>query len=87
MTSYAVANSVYEQSDVSPTLIMKRVADSSGARYSAHKEKARKYEPIAPVGTAYTPIGRVNIDELRRGAPKDVIGKVVRHNLLWIVRV
>lgn len=57
---------------------MRRIADSSGARYSVHKEQARKFEPIAPVGTSYTPIGRVNVDELRRGAPQDVIGRVVR---------
>lgn len=61
---------------------MKRVADSSGARYTAHKEQARKFEPIAPVGTNYAPIGRVNIDELRRGTPKDVITPVVRACIL-----
>lgn len=51
---------------------MKRVEDSSGARYTAHKEQARKFEPIAPVGTNYTPIGKVNINELRKAAPKPV---------------
>lgn len=56
---------------------MKRVEAASGARYSAHKEQARKFEPIAPVGTSYSPIGRPDINELRRGAPKDVITPTV----------
>ncbi|KAI0091405.1 hypothetical protein BDY19DRAFT_885422 [Irpex rosettiformis] len=56
------------ESDVSPALIMSRVAASSGARYSAHKEAPRKFEPIAPVGTNYVPIGKPDLDALRRGA-------------------
>ena len=51
---------------------MKRVEDSSGSRYTAHKEQPRKFEPIAPVGTSYTPIGKVDINEIRRAAPKPV---------------
>ena len=47
---------------------MKRVEAASGARYTAHKEQARKFEPIAPVGTNYTPVGKVDINELRRSA-------------------
>lgn len=53
------------QTDVTPALIMSRVEAASGARYSAHKEQARKVEPIAPVGTNYTPIGKVDISALR----------------------
>ncbi len=56
---------------------MNRVEAASGARYTAHKEKARKFEPIAPVGTNYSPIGRPDMNELRRGAPKDVITPTV----------
>ena len=51
---------------------MKRVEDSSGARYTAHKEQPRKFEPIAPVGTNYTPVGKVDISELRKSATKPV---------------
>ena len=65
------------EADVSPTLIMKRVEAASGANYSAHKEKPRKFEPITPVGTDYTPIGRPDIDSMRRGAPKDVVTPAV----------
>ena len=57
---------------------MKRVQSASGANYSFHKETSRKFEPIAPVGTNYKPVGQVDIAALRKGAPKDVIGKVVR---------
>jgi drebrin-like protein len=56
----------YAQADVSPALIMKRVEAASGANYSTHKEQARKFEPIAPVGTNYTPIGKVDIGALRK---------------------
>lgn len=65
------------QGDVSPVLIMKRVRDASGAKYSVHNESARRAEPIAPVGTNYTPIGKVDIGALRKGAPKDVISSKV----------
>lgn len=46
---------------------MKRVEAASGAKYSTHKEQARKFEPIAPVGTSYTPVGKVDIEALRKG--------------------
>lgn len=56
------------ESDVSPSLIMSRVEAASGAKYSSQKETARKFEPIAPVGTNYTPIGKVDIGAIRRDA-------------------
>ena len=40
---------------------MSRVEAASGAKYSAHKEQPRQIEPIAPVGTAYTPVGKIDI--------------------------
>ncbi|KAJ6624892.1 hypothetical protein B0H10DRAFT_2004715, partial [Mycena sp. CBHHK59/15] len=55
------------ETDVTPALIMSRVEAASGAKYSAHKEQARKFEPIAPVGTNYTPIGKPDISTLRKG--------------------
>ena len=45
---------------------MTKVEAASGARYSAHKEAPRRFEPIAPVGTNYTPIGRPDIAAMRR---------------------
>jgi hypothetical protein len=48
---------------------MSRVESASGARYSAHNEQARKFEPIAPVGTNYTPVGKVDIAAMRSAAP------------------
>ncbi|WAQ82301.1 hypothetical protein PtA15_2A618 [Puccinia triticina] len=47
--------------DVEPSHIMKKVADSSGAKYSVHNEKPVKREMPAPVGTNYKPIGRPDI--------------------------
>ena len=48
---------------------MSRVESASGAKYSTHNEKARKFEPIAPVGTNYVPVGKVDIKELRKAPP------------------
>ncbi|KAI0348788.1 hypothetical protein OH77DRAFT_1371773, partial [Trametes cingulata] len=56
------------EADVSPDLIMARVEAASGAHYSAQKEAPRKSEPIAPVGTNYTPVGKVDMAALRKGA-------------------
>ena len=59
------------QSDVTPKLIMSRVESASGAKYSFQKEQPRKFEPIAPVGSSYSPIGKVDIAAMRRdAAPK-----------------
>ncbi|KAF9224114.1 actin depolymerizing protein [Gyrodon lividus] len=57
------------ESDVTPSLIMKRVEAASGAKYSAHSEQPRKFEPIAPVGTNYAPIGRPDISAMRKVLP------------------
>ena len=46
---------------------MARVEAASGAHYSAQKEAPHKFEPIAPVGTNYTPVGKVDIAALRKG--------------------
>jgi hypothetical protein len=48
---------------------MKRVEAASGAKYSAHNEQSRKFEPIAPVGSSYTPIGRPDIAAMRKVPP------------------
>lgn len=48
---------------------MKRVEAASGAKYSAQKEAPRKFEPIAPVGTSYKPVGQVDIAALKRDVP------------------
>ncbi|EJD08583.1 uncharacterized protein FOMMEDRAFT_117069 [Fomitiporia mediterranea MF3/22] len=65
-----VAINARNEGDVTPEYILKRVADSSGSRYTAHKEQPRKFERIAPVGTNYTPIGKVDIGEIRKSATK-----------------
>lgn len=48
---------------------MRRVEGASGAKYSTHNEKPRKFEAIAPVGTNYTPIGKPDIAAMRRVPP------------------
>lgn len=48
---------------------MKRVEAASGAKYSSNREAPRKSEPIAPVGTSYTPVGRPDIAALKKAPP------------------
>ncbi|KAG8760164.1 hypothetical protein FRC14_003920 [Serendipita sp. 396] len=55
------------ESDLDSALIMKRVNDSSGSKYSVHNEKPRAAVPITPVGTSYTPIGQPDIQGMRSG--------------------
>jgi hypothetical protein len=79
-----MAHYVYHhpKSDVTPALIMKRIEAASGAKYSTHNEQARRTEPIAPVGTSYTPIGRPDVAAMRKApaaapppaAPKPATG-------------
>ncbi|PPQ71153.1 hypothetical protein CVT24_009834 [Panaeolus cyanescens] len=57
------------ETDVTPALIMKRVEAASGAKYSSNREEPRKFEPIAPVGTSYTPVGRPDIAALKKAPP------------------
>ena len=54
---------------------MSKVSAASGSKYSAHNEPARKFEPIAPVGTNYTPVGKVDIASLKKApvAPKSTV--------------
>ena len=68
LKSTHVVISARNQADVSPSVIMSRVEAASGSKYSIHKESARKFEPIGPVGTNYTPVGKVDINALRREA-------------------
>ena len=67
--SYLPTPLIIYQSDVTPALIMSRVEAASGAKYSSHKEPARKFEPIAPVGSSYKPVGKVDIAALKSTPP------------------
>lgn len=52
---------------------MSRVEGASGARYSAHREAPRRFEPITPVGTNYVPVGAPDIAAMRQaGANRNV---------------
>ena len=61
---------------------MSRVEAASGAKYSAQKDSPRRFEPIAPVGTSYKPVGKVDIAALRaeaaQSAPKPVVPSAPR---------
>lgn len=63
---------IMDKADVSPEVIKAKITNASGAKYSIHKEAPRQYVPIAPVGSSYTPVGRVDITQMRQGAPRDV---------------
>ena len=63
-----VVISARNEDDVATSVIMSRVAAASGAKYSIHNEPARRSEPIGPVGTNYTPVGKVDINAIRKEA-------------------
>ena len=63
---------VSSQADVIPEVVMAKVNSASGSKYSISKETPRRYEPIAPLGTAYSPVGKIDIAELRKNSPRDV---------------
>ena len=48
---------------------MSRVEAASGVNYTAQKEAPRKFQPIAPAGTNYVPVGKVDMNALRASAP------------------
>ncbi|KPV75271.1 uncharacterized protein RHOBADRAFT_53268 [Rhodotorula graminis WP1] len=60
--------------DVSPSHILKRVSDSSGARYGVHNEPAQPYRAPAPVGSSYVPVGRPAYTPSRPVAPPTPVG-------------
>lgn len=68
------------QGDVQPAQIMKRVNDSSGAKYSVHNEKSRPAPAPTPAGTSYTPIGRPDIAAMKRAAPPPAVAAKVGFN-------
>jgi drebrin-like protein len=81
--TYHVSIQARTEADVSPQLIMKKVTDSSGSKYSAGGAAANtaKAVPIAPVGSSYKPIGAPDIRGMQSsagagGAKKDVIQPV-----------
>lgn len=49
LKGYHISIQARGESDVIPSHILKRVADSSGAKYSVHNEAAQKYQAPAPV--------------------------------------
>lgn len=62
---------------------MSRVEAASGAKYSFQKEAPRKAEPIAPVGTNYTPIGRPDLNQLRSVPPPPAASKPAAASTGW----
>lgn len=64
------------EADVDTKLIMKRVADAGGAKYTAGMDQVQqniqapppKMERPAPVGSAYVPIGRPDMNALTAGS-------------------
>lgn len=79
------------EADVDSALIMKRVAEAGGAKYSTHQEKPQRMERPAPVGTNYTPVGRPDIASMTSNTKKEAPAAVgttwtPRHNELNEIR-
>ncbi|KAI8074771.1 hypothetical protein BC940DRAFT_289052 [Gongronella butleri] len=68
--SFHVQINARDEADVEPELIMKRVAESSGANYSVHKESNRAVPSVKPVGSVYKKTEIPDIGAMQREAMK-----------------
>ncbi|CDS81937.1 related to Drebrin F [Sporisorium scitamineum] len=78
LKAYHVSINARSEADVDPKLIMRRIAESSGANYSAAGKAANTHSggPISSVGSSYKPIGTPDIKGMQKAAPKDTIAPV-----------
>ncbi|KAK4693655.1 hypothetical protein P7C70_g8884, partial [Phenoliferia sp. Uapishka_3] len=74
LKGYHISLQARSDADVTPAHIKKRVADSSGSKYSVHNEPAQKYQAPAPVTSSYVPVGRPTITQSRPVAPPTPVG-------------
>ncbi|KAG2226392.1 hypothetical protein INT45_000560 [Circinella minor] len=59
-----------DEADVEPDLIMKRVSESSGAKYSVHKEQRRAQPAVTPVNSVYKKTEVPDIAAMQRESMK-----------------
>ncbi|CAO3612297.1 unnamed protein product [Cunninghamella blakesleeana] len=59
-----------DEADVEPDLIMKRVSESSGAKYSVHKESAKPQPAVTPVNSVYKKTEIPDIAAMQRQSMK-----------------
>ncbi|PWZ03488.1 hypothetical protein BCV70DRAFT_155405 [Testicularia cyperi] len=78
LKAYHVSINARSEADVDPKLVVRRIAESSGANYSAAGKAANTHSggPISAVGTNYKPVGTPDIKSMQKGAPKDTIAPV-----------
>ncbi|KAI9256458.1 hypothetical protein BDA99DRAFT_441889 [Phascolomyces articulosus] len=68
--SFHVQINARDEADVEPELIMKRVSESSGAKYSVHKEQRRAQPAVTPVGSVYKKTEVPDIAAMQRQSMK-----------------
>ncbi|KAG0171799.1 hypothetical protein DFQ28_004776 [Apophysomyces sp. BC1034] len=68
--SFHVQINARDEADVEPDLIVKRVAESSGSKYSVHQEKARAQPAVKPVGSVYQKTEIPDIAAMQRASMK-----------------
>ncbi|CAO3642663.1 unnamed protein product [Cunninghamella echinulata] len=59
-----------DEADVEPELIMKRVSESSGSKYSVHKETAKPQSAVTPVNSVYKKTEIPDIAAMQRESMK-----------------
>ncbi|KAI9305350.1 hypothetical protein BJ944DRAFT_249125 [Cunninghamella echinulata] len=59
-----------DEADVEPELIMKRVSESSGSKYSVHKETAKPQPAVTPVNSVYKKTEIPDIAAMQRESMK-----------------
>ncbi|KAI9498046.1 hypothetical protein BDB00DRAFT_755309 [Zychaea mexicana] len=68
--SFHVQINARDEADVEPELIVKRVSESSGAKYSVHKEQRRAQPAVTPVGSVYKKTEVPDIAAMQRESMK-----------------
>ncbi|CAG8634084.1 12498_t:CDS:10 [Gigaspora margarita] len=79
LKGYHLKITARSEGDVDPSLIMKRLEQSGGSKYSININKNApppRPEPILPVRSVYEPVKIPNITELQKKAPRERIKPV-----------
>ncbi|KAL1924197.1 uncharacterized protein VTP21DRAFT_7232 [Calcarisporiella thermophila] len=79
LKGYHLQINARSEEDVDPEYIMKRVAESSGAKYSIHREAPKPQEPILPVRSVYQKtqipdIAAMQRESMRKEGPPVPVG-------------
>ncbi|CDZ97972.1 Drebrins and related actin binding proteins [Phaffia rhodozyma] len=67
------------ESDVDPSVILKRLADAGGSKYSIQEKQAPPPKPdrIGAVGSSYVPTGKIDMNQLKAGSKSSGVSSTI----------